>query len=55
LLIERQRLERLHLQPGDTILTSVEPIKRKLRADYDTKRIFSFEGMEGRVVRKGAS
>jgi len=52
LLIERQRIERLNLQPGDTILTSVEPIKRKLRADYDTKRIFLFEGMEGQLIRK---
>jgi hypothetical protein len=52
LFIERQRLGRLHLQPSDTILTSVEPIKRILRDDYDTKTIFLFEGMEGQVIRK---
>ena len=52
LLIELQRHDRLDLQPGDTILTSVDEIKKTLRRDYVTERIFVYEGMEGHLIRK---
>jgi len=52
LIIAVQTLHGLSLQRGQTILTSAPQIKRELRADYDTKTIFSLDGMEGRVVKR---
>ena len=42
----------LNLQRGDTILTSVTQIKKKLQESYDTQKIFSLDGMEGAVVKR---
>jgi 4-amino-4-deoxy-L-arabinose transferase-like glycosyltransferase len=50
--IQLQRLGDLRLRRGETILTSTPQVKRRLRDDYDTKKIFSYEGMDGVVVER---
>jgi hypothetical protein len=52
LVIRLADLDGLKLHRGDTILTSVAQIKGRLREDYDTEPIFSFESMEGEVIRQ---
>ena len=47
LAIELAAPRGIELHPGETFLTSVVQIKRRLRGEDNAKEIFSFEGMDG--------